>query len=247
MSNWKLRVDGSWHDVSGVMQQISSRCLKAVYYEHPATSGKCVHVHGLIWGYTQKEDTLRNKCKSVSKGSYEASQNQRKKGPPVDEKFISYMSKGKYDPKFVKGWNEEEIESYKSDGYDKLDYLVAGQKVHGFSDISGAFVSNIIYSGKSKTKQTSEEKMNAWLVQECSWELGNQFTINKLQAKSSVGKTACQLIMNQVIRPQVIAYACGRVHNQQLIAMVRNAFWNFADEEVRELIKENIGHELIFS
>lgn len=246
MSNWKLRVDGSWLDVSCAMLQISDRCQKAVFYEHPSSASKGVHVHGLIWSYSQKEDTLRNKCKSISKGSYEASQNQRKKGPPVDEKFISYMSKGKYNPSFVKGWTEDEIESYKTVGFDAADRVPIVVQ-------SGTSVANSPVVIVRSRKQTSEEKMNAWLVQECSWKVGEQFTQNKLEVICAqhglpiIGKTACQLIMTKIIRPQVIAYSNGRVHNQQLIAMVRNAFWNFADEEVRNIIKESLCAEINFS
>lgn len=240
MSNWKLRVDGSWHDVSSAMLLISDRCQKAVYYEHPATGSKCIHIHGLIWGYSQKEDTLRNRLKAITKGSYEASQNQRKKGPPVDEKFISYMSKGKYDPAFVKGWSAEEIESYKSVGFDKDDKLPIVVQ-------SGTSVANSPVVVVRSKKQTSEEKMNAWLVHECSWKLGMQFSQESLLKFSTQPERALQEIMNKIIRPQVIAYACGRVHNQQLIAMVRNALWNFADDDVRDIIKNNLGINLIFS
>jgi len=244
MSNWKLRVDGSWHDVSSAMLQVSEKCVKAVFYEHPSTGSKCVHVHGLIWGYAQKEDTLRNKCKAISKGSYEASQNQRKKGPPVDEGFISYMSKGKYDPQHLKGWTQEQIDVLKAAGYDK------DSQVPIVVQSATSVASPIVIKPK---KQTSEEKMNAWLVHECGWKLGSQFTLSHLEKACASrqepirNNRALQLVCGGIIRPQVIAYANGRVHNQQLIAMVRNALWNFSDEDVREVIKESLCAEIMFA
>jgi len=153
------------------------------------------------------------------------------------------MSKGKFEPCWLKGWTLEEIGVLKAAGYDKADVPIVASKVQ--SDASVAYV-------KSK-KPTSEEKMNAWLVHECGWKLGSQFTLAHLE-KECVRRQeplrnnrALQLVCGGIIRPQVIAYANGRVHNQQLIAMVRNALWNFADDDVRDVMKECMCSEIMFA
>jgi len=247
--NFKLRVDGSWSDISGVIiTKIEPYCEKVAFYQHPAEFPKGVHVHALLWGWTKKEDTLRNVIKALRPGnattwSYELCQNQKKKGPPVNEDFISYMSKGKFDPCLLKGWSQEYILEQRAKGYDKKDVIPIVERGGTMSNQPDMSLLKVVKA----RKLTSEEKMTAWLVQNVGWKVNEHFGIPRLQAKSSVGKIAIQTICNDVIRPQVVAYACGRVHNQQLVAMVRNAMWIFSDDEVREVIKNEVGRELTFS
>jgi len=131
--NFAIRYDGSWTDTSlAVISEIVTRCEKAVFYEHPATPQKVVHIHGLIWGWTKKEDTLRNILKRIKgQGSYECKQKIRprdKNSPPVNEQYIRYMTKGKFDPEYVKGFSDELIAEEKAKGYDVLD-TVGGKLV----------------------------------------------------------------------------------------------------------------------
>lgn len=242
--NFKLRVDGSWSDISGaITTKVLPYCEKLAMYQHPAEGEKGIHVHGLMYGWTKKEDTLRNVLKALKpqdavKWSYECCQKQKRNGPDVDDGYLIYMSKGKIDPCLLKGWSSEYIDEQKAKWRDPIPIIETGK----VSTTSAAYQVTV-----RQKKQTSEEKMNAWLVHECGWRLGSQFTINQLDAMSSMSKTAIQTLCNRVIRPQVLAYACGRVHNQQLVAMVRNALWNFSDDDVRDVIKENLGTDLIFS
>lgn len=118
--NYAIRYDNDWDTSKELFSKIVENCEKVVAYEHPATADKQVHIHALVWGYRKGEDTLRNLCKRLSKGSYECKSKIRRGGAPVDENFITYMSKGKYEPVCLNGWCQEFIIEQKAKGYDKL-------------------------------------------------------------------------------------------------------------------------------
>lgn len=122
--NFAIRIDGSYDETKEKLMKFAECCDKVVIYEHPATQDKMVHIHGLCFGYTKKEDTARNFLKTITKKSYELKQKIRpreKNSPPVNEDYIIYMSKGKYEPVLLKGWSSEFILEQKAKGYDKLE------------------------------------------------------------------------------------------------------------------------------
>lgn len=236
--DFKLRVDGSWSDVSDAfLKSLTPYCEKLVLYEHPPEEGKGVHVHGLMIGWKKKEDTARNVLKGMRpegavKWSYELCQKQKRGGPPVDEGYIVYMSKGSIDPSYCKGWSDEYIAAQKAKWVDRVPIVAK----------SGNYT--VTHTAKAK-KPTSEEKMTAYLVS-TGWRPGAQFSLAMLEELSDNSKLALDLLCNNTIRPAVIAYCYGRVHNQQLVAMVRNALYIFADENVRQVFEQTVGNSLTY-
>lgn len=88
-----------------------------------------------------------------------------------------------------------------------------------------------------KKRPTAEERLIAYAVTERKWEKGNHF------------KNATHHNWNQVAdeaRECVLEYANGRVHNTQLIAMVRNLMWVFSDAENREVLSKTLGAQINF-
>lgn len=109
MSSFAFRISSAYDDVK--LDELFELCERVIIYQHNAdTSVKRTHIHGLVFGCTRKEDTVRNR---FFKGKYDYSLKSK-----VDDMFITYMSKGKLDPVFVKGFDPELIGLRKSEWQD---------------------------------------------------------------------------------------------------------------------------------
>jgi len=116
-----------------IIKKYASECTEIIIYEHVERADN-LHVHMLMeTALTLK--TLRNyavklvgKNESNDSRLYSFIEKQSRgpdKGNPVSLKFISYMSKGKYDPIFVNSpsgkFTPAIVDQYKMSGYDKAD------------------------------------------------------------------------------------------------------------------------------
>lgn len=119
MPNYAPRVSLPYHDMSGVVELWSQSCDKMVVYEHTADEKvKTTHVHMIMINCKYKsQDTLCNQFRKLihteRKGNGLWSW-EHKDYPNPDENVITYMSKGKLEPVFVKNMTVNEIEVYKS-------------------------------------------------------------------------------------------------------------------------------------
>jgi len=68
---------------------------------------------------------LTNQEYAVCDWSFKTTYGEKK--TPVDDAFISYMSKGSLSPSFVIGYTKEQIEEYSADGYTKADITTKRQ------------------------------------------------------------------------------------------------------------------------
>lgn len=92
------------------LDELFELCEKVIVYQHNADGTvKRTHIHGLVEGCSRKEDTVRNR---FFKGKYEYSMKTK-----ADDTFIAYMSKGQYEPVYVKGYDPELIAQRKKEGY----------------------------------------------------------------------------------------------------------------------------------
>lgn len=109
MSDFAFRISVAYDEVK--LDDLFDLCNQVIIYQHTADDSiKRTHIHGLIFGCTRKEDTVRNK---FFKGKYEYSMKTK-----VDDKFITYMSKGKLDPVFIKGFDSDLVRQRKSEWQD---------------------------------------------------------------------------------------------------------------------------------
>lgn len=112
--NFGFRIHLPFADVK--LDNLYEDCEKVIVYEHPPDDEvKRLHIHGLCIGYKYKDDTLRKHFKG--KYEYALTFKNKKTGGPVDETYITYMSKGEYDPLYVKNFHDDEIQLGKSLGY----------------------------------------------------------------------------------------------------------------------------------
>lgn len=120
----------AYSDIADAFTGISDKCDKVIVYEHPADVNiKTTHCHFLLVNPSITTEAIKNKFRSVhecGKGSgfwaftttYKDKSGQEK---PVDTDVIKYYTKGKYDPKFNKGFDETLIATQKAQGYDRHD------------------------------------------------------------------------------------------------------------------------------
>jgi len=125
--DYAIRLARSYSDISGVCDLYKGVCTALVVYEHPNNSREGQHVHMLMMGCTKGSDTLKNYLKRLFgefravDWSFKTSYKSNGETVPVSTDFISYMSKGKYDPVYLYGISADEIALYKAKGYDKND------------------------------------------------------------------------------------------------------------------------------
>lgn len=135
MPNYAPRVSLPYNDVSGVVRVWASKCDKMAVYEHGPDECKCnrPHIHAILINCIYKtEAQLKNlfykEIDTEMKGN-DLWAWEHKDYPNPDESYISYMSKGKFDPVFVKEFDAPTIDFYKSQGYDKKDKLIVRKQV----------------------------------------------------------------------------------------------------------------------
>jgi len=133
MPDFAFRISVPWIECSDVvlsfLKDISD---KLVIYEHEADEDVMrTHIHGLIIGCQRSDDTLRNKLFKVNyTKNYELKSTYKTKTGtyPVDEKYITYMSKGNLEPSYFHGITKEAIDEYKAAWVDHSGISAAKEK-----------------------------------------------------------------------------------------------------------------------
>jgi hypothetical protein len=85
-----------------VISDWALRSNQVVVYEHPEEGN--VHCHALLVGVYDTTNTLRNDLKKHNVPLKGAGQLSFKTAEDDYQRYITYMSKGKYDPKYNKGF-----------------------------------------------------------------------------------------------------------------------------------------------
>lgn len=158
--DYKLRLSLPWVDASGVVLRIAEQSESIIVYEHSEGCER-PHIHALILGLKRGYDTvvgwMKSICPSRSDRSLGTSYGKEKK--PLDLGFISYMSKGKYDPVYVKGITDDDIAERKGQGYYK----------EGSKDIVQIELEN----GKLVKKVSPSKKLQIDMLEEMRAEIGD--------------------------------------------------------------------------
>lgn len=119
--NYATRLSFPYSRLAAWVSRVAMASEKVIFYEHAGDPNN-VHVHGLIVGFRKDKTTLKNWCKEALGMTPARTQwsfpERTKEGEPLTDGFISYMSKGKYDPSYSKGYTADEIQQWKAKGYD---------------------------------------------------------------------------------------------------------------------------------
>lgn len=154
-----IRVRMSWFMIQPACEQISSKVEKMIVYEH-SEDPENTHVHMYLVGTQVSTDTLKNYIRHKRGGNDRGNKFWSFK-TATDSGCISYMTKGKYDPVYVKGFTPEEINAHKLAGYDKpkpagkVMYVV--KETHKDSKLrQSEMIDKIVKKLKSKDDYTPE-------------------------------------------------------------------------------------------
>lgn len=134
--NHAPRISVSWADASGAMLDWSSACSQMVVYEHEAdASVTTTHLHILMLGALIDKEGLKKRYKKhievpKPRGYWAWEHDDWKKDHPGEEyniNMVTYDSKGKLKPKFIKGVSESEIDSLTSKWVDYSRHAKPGK------------------------------------------------------------------------------------------------------------------------
>ena len=123
-TNYAVRLRAPYDTLRQTVSDWTVKASRVVVYEHPEVGN--IHCHVLLMGVYDSEQTLKNIMQRHGVGLKGAGQLSFKtsfKSPDrvkldiTEEsalKFITYMSKGKYEPKYNTGYTQETIDLCKS-------------------------------------------------------------------------------------------------------------------------------------
>lgn len=120
---WKVYFETKGMDYMEFIQELSKKVEKCIWYFHPTGKrGPKPHLHALIYDFPRTDETMRGyiqkKFNLNGREQEFAVSNKYDKGIPMTEeftpKYITYMTKGKYEPVLVKGYNMLDIDELKA-------------------------------------------------------------------------------------------------------------------------------------
>lgn len=133
---------------------------RSLWYVHPHGKVKGPHIHGLIFNHQQTDETLRSKIKkyfNLDKPSMYGISNKYEKGTKMSEEtiptYISYMTKGQFDPLLNIGFDNEYVNERKREWKEK-------QSIHISGDLT------IITHGEVKKKRITQVTIANAAIQE---------------------------------------------------------------------------------
>lgn len=103
------RITVSYDDLAGFIEKFSDDCDKLIVYEHEGTR---THIHFYAVSCRIKTDAIKTRIKKYLHVTEWNKSNWSFKSAD-DSGCIVYMSKGRLDPRYVKGFTQDEIEGYK--------------------------------------------------------------------------------------------------------------------------------------
>lgn len=123
---WKVYFETKDYDTAyytKFVEEFSKNSRKAIWYFHPTgrDGRKGPHIHGLVFDFKYSDDTARNRIKEAFnvKGSELGLSNNHKKGEKMQEetvdRYITYMTKGQYEPVYMLGYSQEDANRYRSE------------------------------------------------------------------------------------------------------------------------------------
>lgn len=139
-------MDGYWKvywELNGVNQddtvelckRLSEQAETALFYLHPikdSTGKELPHIHGLIYNWSKSDDTFRNQVKKAHnvKGNQLAVSNTYERGTKMTQehidRYVTYMSKGKFEPFYNKGFEADWIDNKKREWKSPTTVRISG-------------------------------------------------------------------------------------------------------------------------
>jgi len=115
MPHYAVRITHSYEDCARAIGVWALRCDKIIVYEHQGDKTNKVHIHAALYNTNIDKKQLRNvaaetglPCKGNENMAF------TKRDWDLDPIYITYMTKGKHDPKYNKGYSSEEVLTFRN-------------------------------------------------------------------------------------------------------------------------------------
>jgi len=124
--NYAPRLRFSYEKIASWVSRVAMASEKVIVYEHDDNPDN-IHCHMLVMGFTKDVTTLKNWFKEALcmkparvEWTFPQTYKDRETGAEmqVNDEFVKYMTKGKYDPKYNKGYTPEFVAEQKAKGFD---------------------------------------------------------------------------------------------------------------------------------
>lgn len=152
---YMVRITHSYQDASGVVALWAARAEKMVVYEHVGTKTEKVHIHMVILGSDTHKKQLRNIGMATGlelKGNKYCS---FKEWDGSDRPCV-YMTKGEYNPSFVKGYSSVECDKWKSMWIEQLEVGADARMYNEFAGSGQAHEAILIDLNKYEHEHSEE-------------------------------------------------------------------------------------------
>lgn len=131
MSNLFCRIRVPYDQFRPVAERLAHKCDKMIIYEHNERPTN-IHIHFYIQACQVSTDTIKNYCKKcgISGGPQGAGWSFKS---DADAGCITYMTKGKLEPVYVKGFTQTETDEYKDRWVDRTPETSKSNKVTNYT------------------------------------------------------------------------------------------------------------------
>lgn len=147
-------------------------CEKAIFYEHSDNVSR-VHCHGILWGCNVSDDTFKNWIKETlgltpvaNEWSFKQTYGKGKNKQRIDDGYIAYMSKGKYDPIYLRGYSLDVVAEMKSKGFDGKDDYKESPDVIFFNEFD-KWMSSPDHAPRNESVAHDFEWLKRWSFSYC--------------------------------------------------------------------------------
>lgn len=132
--DYAVRITYPYEQAAPIVRAWSTRVTKMVVYEHTGEKTKKAHIHLLVWQSSLQKKQLRNIAADTGlcvKGNELMSF----KEYDGDETYITYMSKGKHDPRYTQGFTLAELDERKKKWVEPAKYVKQSGDEKLYNDI----------------------------------------------------------------------------------------------------------------
>lgn len=115
MPDYCFRISHAYEAAQRIIAAWALRSDKLIVYEHVGGRTEKVHIHGLILGTSVDKKQLRNVAADTNSCPVSGQENLSftTNDWDGDSHYMTYMSKGKHDPKYLKGYTDDEARVWK--------------------------------------------------------------------------------------------------------------------------------------
>lgn len=215
---WKVYFELNGHSIDDskeLCKRLSTQTEKAIFYLHPTkdkSGQELPHVHGFVFDWAKSDDTFRNEIKKTLgvKGSQLGVSNTYERGTKMSEehidKYVTYMTKGKYDPLFVKGIDNEYIDKCKRSWIAPTSISLGGNLT---------IITHGVVKRKEVTQASIANELSIWILMEQSKKV--------VISKNDIIDKCCELLKQ---------YGKAR-HWRNVANICQDAMWDWDKEYCR--------------